>query len=121
MRVSKGNVDDIIQILRIITYKIQPKNYYDKTFKFYKYKFGGSSYILNPKDLLGRGRAYSDREVVEYAGVASFRNYHNYVNTKDTTLDFLMSPISEGIINNNRLLELKDGRVHFMFEETLGE
>tara|TARA_S200002703_G_scaffold80543_1_gene69441 strand:- start:736 stop:1128 length:393 start_codon:yes stop_codon:yes gene_type:complete len=121
MRVSKGNVDDIIQILRIITYKIQPKNYYDKTFKFYKYKFGGSSYILNPKDLLERGRAYSDREVVEYAGVASFRNYHNYVNTKDTTLDFLMSPISEGIINNNRLLELKDGRVHFMFEETLGE
>jgi hypothetical protein len=119
MRVSKGNVGDIIQILRIITYKIQPKNYYDKTFKFYKYKFGGSSYILNPKDLLERGRAFSDKEVVEYAGVASFRNYHEYVNTKDTTLDFLMSPISEGIINNNRLLELKDGRVHFMFEETM--
>ncbi|MDB3989736.1 hypothetical protein N9435_08425 [Pseudomonadales bacterium] len=119
MRISKGNVGNIIQILRIITYKIQPKNYYDKTFKFYKYKFGGSSYILNPKDLLERGRAFSDREVVEYAGVASFRNYHEYVNTKDTTLDFLMSPISEGIINNNRLLELKDGRVHFMFEETM--
>jgi hypothetical protein len=119
MRISKGNVGHIIQILRIITYKIQPKNYYDKTFKFYKYKFGGSSYILNPQDLLERGRAFSDREVVEYAGVASFRNYHEYVNTKDTTLDFLMSPISEGIINNNRLLELKDGRVHFMFEETM--
>lgn len=121
MRVSKGNVGDIIQILRIITYKIQPKNYYDKTFKFYKYKFGGSSYLLNPKDLLERGRALSDKEVAEYAGVASFRNYHNYVNTKDTTLDFLMSPISEEIINNNRLLELKDGRVHFLFEETNGE
>ena len=39
VKVSKGNVGDIIQILRIITYKIQPKNYYDKTFKFYKYKF----------------------------------------------------------------------------------
>jgi len=99
--------------------RFNQKNYYDKTFKFYKYKFGGSSYILNPKDLLERGRAFSDREVVEYAGVASFRNYHEYVNTKDTTLDFLMSPISEGIINNNRLLELKDGRVHFMFEETM--
>ena len=119
MRISKGNVGNIIQILRIITYKIQPKNYYDKTFKFYKYKFGGSSYILNPQDLLERGRAFSDREVVEYAGVASFRNYHEYVNTKDTTLDFLMSPISEGIITNNRLLELKDGRVHFLFEETM--
>ena len=118
MKVSKGNVGDIIQILRIITYKIKPKNYYDKTFKFYKYKFGGSSFILNPKDLLEHGRGYSDKEVAEYAGVASFRNYHEYLKTKDTTLDFLMSPISEEIITKNRLLELKDGRVHFLFEET---
>ena len=119
VKVSKGNVGDIIQILRIITYKIQPKNYYDKTFKFYKYKFGGKSYLLNPKDLLERGRAYSDKEVAEYAGVASFRNYHDYVNTKDTTLDLFDCEVSEEIINNNRLLELKEGRIHFMFEETL--
>lgn len=118
VKVSKGNVGDIIQILRIITYKIKPKNYYDKTFKFYKYKFGGKSYILNPKDLLEHGRAYSDKEVAEYAGVASFRNYHEYVNTKDTTLDYLVCPVSDEIITNNRLLELKDGRIHFMFEET---
>jgi len=118
MKVSKGDVGDIIQILRIITYKIKPKNYYDRTFKFYKYKFGGSSFILNPKDLLEHGRGYSDKEVAEYAGVASFRNYHEYLKTKDTTLDFLMSPISEEIITKNRLLELKDGRVHFLFEET---
>lgn len=118
MKVSKGNIGEIIQILRIITYKIKPKNYYDKTFKFYKYKFGGSSFILNPKDLLEHGRGFSDKEVAEYAGVASFRNYHEYLKTKDTTLDFLMSPISEEIITKNRLLELKDGRVHFLFEET---
>ena len=119
MKVSKGNIGEIIQILRIITYKIKPKNYYDKTFKFYKYKFGGSSFILNPKDLLERGRALSDREVVEYAGVASFRNYYDYVRTKDTTLDLFDCEVSEEIINNNRLLELKDGRVHFLFEETM--
>ena len=65
------------------------------------------------------GRAFSDREVVEYAGVASFRNYHDYVNTKDTTLDLFDCEVSEEIINNNRLLELKDGRIHFMFEETM--
>jgi hypothetical protein len=118
MKVSKGDIGEIIQILRIITYKIKPKNYYDKTFKFYKYKFGGTSFILNPKDLLEHGRGLSDREVAEYAGVASFRNYHEYLKTKDTTLDFLMSPISEEIITKNRLLELKDGRVHFLFEET---
>ena len=38
VRVSEGKVGDIITILRIITYKIEPKNYYDKTFKFYKRK-----------------------------------------------------------------------------------
>ena len=81
--------------------------FFYKTFKFYKYKFGGKSYLLNPKDLLERGRAFSDKEVAEYAGVASFRNYHNYENTKDTTLDFLMSPISEEIINNNTVAEIR--------------
>jgi hypothetical protein len=119
MRVSNGKVDDIIQILRIITYKIQPKNYYDKTFKFYKYRFGGHSFLKNPKELMEVGRTFSDREVVEYAGVASFRNYYDYVNTKDTTLDLFDCEVSEEIINNNRLLELKEGRIHFMFEETL--
>ena len=29
---SNGNVADIITILRIITYKLTPKIYYDKTF-----------------------------------------------------------------------------------------
>ena len=98
VKISKGNVGDIITILRIITYKIQPKNYYDKTFKFYKYRFGGKSYLKNPKDLMEIGRSYSDKEVAEYAGVASFRNYHNYVNSKDTTLGLLECPISEDII-----------------------
>ena len=109
MRVSNGSVEDIIQ----------PKNYYDKTFKFYQHRFGGKSYLQNPRELLEVGRTFSDREVVEYAGVASFRNYHDYVNTKDTTLDCLLSPISDEIIKNNRLLNIKDGRI--MFEETEGE
>ena len=121
MQVSKGNVNDIITILRIITYKLTPKNYYDKTFKFYQHKFGGKSYLLNAKQLLETGRTYSDKEVAEYAGVASFRNYHDYVNNKDTTLGLLECPISEDILKNNRLLDIKDGRIHFMFEETIGE
>ena len=121
VKISKGNVGDIITILRIITYKIQPKNYYDKTFKFYKYRFGGNSFLTNPKDLMEIGRSYSDKEVAEYAGVASFRNYHNYVNSKDTTLGLLECPISEDIIKANRLLEIKEGRIHFLFEETQGE
>ena len=121
LEATNGNVGDIITIMRIITFRITPKNYYDKTFKFYKYRFGGKSFLTNPKDLMEIGRSYSDKEVAEYAGVASFRNYHNYVNSKDTTLGLLECPISEDIIKANRLLEIKEGRIHFLFEETQGE
>ena len=116
---SNGNVGDIITILRIITYRLTPKNYYDKTFKFYEKNFGGSSFLINPDKLLTTGRAqYSDKEVAEYVGVASFRNYHEYVNTNDTTLDLIFCKVSEDIIRKNRLLEIRDGKVHFKYEET---
>jgi len=115
---SKGNVLDTITILRIITFKLTPKNYNDRVFKFYEHYYGGQSFLLNPEKLLDVGRSYSDKEVVEYAGVASFRNYFEYQQTKDSTLDLLMLPISEDIITKNRLLDIKNGRIHFMFEET---
>lgn len=115
---SKGSILDTITILRIITFKLTPKNYNDRVFKFYEHYYGGQSFLLNPEKLLDVGRSYSDKEVVEYAGVASFRNYFEYQQTKDSTLDLLMLPISEDIITKNRLLDIKNGRIHFMFEET---
>ena len=118
---SNGKVIDIIAILRIITYKITPKNYHDRTFKFYQQNFGGFSFLVNPEDLLTKGRTHSDKEVAEYAGVASYRNYHEYKKSGDTTLDLLYLPVSEDIINNNRLLELRGDKIHFLFEETQSE
>lgn len=119
LEASHGNVGDIITILRILTYKMTPKNYYDKTFKFYEKSFHGSSYLVNPVALLEKGRAFSDKEVAEYVGVASFRNPYEYVKTKDTTLDLIFCQVSEDIITKNRLLEIRDGKVHFKYEETL--
>ena len=119
LEASNGNVADIITIMRIITFKITPKNYYDKTFKFYEKNFHGSSFLLNPKDLLEKGRAFSDKEVAEYVGVASFRNPYEYVKTKDTTLDLIFCQVSEDIITKNRLLDIRDGKIHFKYEETL--
>jgi len=118
LKATNGNVADIITIMRIITFKIQPKNYYDKTFKFYEKNFHGSSFLVNAKDLLEKGRAFSDKEVAEYVGVASFRNSYEYARTKDTTLDLIFCQVSEDTINQNRLLEIRDGKVHFKYEET---
>ena len=119
LEASNGNVANIITIMRIITFKITPKNYYDKTFKFYEKNFHGSSFLLNPKDLLEKGRAFSDKEVAEYVGVASFRNSYEYAKTKDTTLDLIFCQVSEDIITKNRLLDIRDGKIHFKYEETL--
>ena len=118
LEATNGNVGDIITIMRIITFRITPKNYYDKTFKFYEKNFHGSSFLVNPKDLLEKGRAFSDKEVAEYVGVASFRNSYEYAQTKDTTLALIFCQVSEDTINQNRLLEIRDGKVHFKYEET---
>ena len=115
-------MNDIITILRIITYRITPKNYYDKTFRFYQKNYGGSSYLVHPEILLTQGRSqYSDKEVAEYVGVASFRNYYEYKRTGNTTLDLIHCPVSEETIKSNRLLDIRDGCIHFLFEETNGE
>ena len=118
LEATNGNVGDIITIMRIITFRITPKNYYDKTFKFYEKNFHGNSFLVNPKELLEKGRAFSDKEVAEYVGVASFRNSYEYAQTKDTTLDLIFCQVSEDTINQNRLLEIRDGKVHFKYEET---
>ena len=115
LEASHGNVGDIITILRIVTYKQTPKNYYDKTFRFYEKSFHGSSFLVNPVALLEKGRAFSDKEVAEYVGVASFRNSFEYAKTKDTTLDLIYCQVSENTINQNRLLEIRDGIIHFKY------
>jgi len=119
LEASHGNVGDIITILRILTYKMTPKNYYDKTFRFYEKSFHGSSFLVNPVALLEKGRAFSDKEVAEYVGVASFRNSFEYAKTKDTTLDLIFCQVNEDIITKNRLLDVRDGMIHFKYEETL--
>ena len=78
--------------------------------------------LLHPEILLTKGRAqYSDKEVAEYVGVASFRNYYEYKRTGNKTLDLIHCPVSQDTINENRLLDIRDGCIHFLFEETKGE
>jgi len=118
---SDGNVKDIMTILHILTYKLPPVNRHDRIFKFWQKSFHGNSFLVNPEPLFIQRRRYSDSEIVQYAGIASLRNYYEYQKTKDTTLDFLYFG-REDIIESNRLLWLEGDRIHFKFEEiTKGE
>ena len=119
---SKGSVKDILTILHILTYQLPPVDRRDRIFKFWTKSFHGSSFIVNPKPLFIQRRRYSDSEIAQYAGIASLRNYYEYQNTKDTTLDLFHFTGNEDIIKRNRLLWIEDDRIHFKFEEvTIGE
>lgn len=117
LRESKGSVKDIMTILNILIYKLPPVNRYDRKFKFWTKSFHGDSFLVNPKPIFIQRRRYSDSELVQYAGIASLRNYFEYQKNKDTTLDLLHFTGNEDSIKNNRLLRIEDGRIHFLFEE----
>ena len=121
-RESNGNVKDILTILHILTYKLPPVNRHDRIYKFWQKSFHGHSFLINPEPLFIQRRRYSDSEIAQYAGIASLRNYYEYQNTKDTTLDLFLFTGNQDIIESNRLLWIEEDSIHFKFEEiTKGE
>jgi len=121
-RESNGNVKDILTILHILTYKLPPVNRHDRIYKFWQKSFHGHSFLVNPEPLFIQRRRYSDSEIAQYAGIASLRNYYEYQNSKDTTLDLFLFTGNQDIIESNRLLWIEEDSIHFKFEEiTKGE
>ena len=59
----------------------------------------------------------SNKEAAEYIAVASYRNYFNYKQTGQTTLELIHLPVTTTIVNRNRMLRVEDGLVHFLFED----
>ena len=119
---SNGNVKDILTILHILKYKLPPVNRHDRIYKFWQKSFHGHSFLVNPEPLFIQRRRYSDSEIAQYAGIASLRNYYEYQNTKDTTLDLFLFTGNQDIIESNRLLWIEGDSIHFKFEEiTKGE
>ena len=72
---------------------------------------------INPKKLLQERKNYSNKECAEYIAVASYRNYNNYKQTGETSLELIELPFLEEIFNNNRLLTMEKGRLFFNFDD----
>ena len=119
LKVTEGDSNSIVLIVHMLTYPKVPSSYKDPTFKYYGQSFEGFSFLLNPEKLLTERLNYSNREAAEYVAVASYRNYLEYTKTGDAKLHLLDFPLMEEIINNNRLLHMEDGTIHFKFEEAL--
>ena len=116
-REAKGDSVSILTIIHLLTYKRIPASRKDNTYKYFGKSFLGDSFLLNPRQLLAERKNYSNKEAAEYIAVASFRNFFQYNHTGKTTLELLHLPVEPTIVHRNRLLHLKDGLVHFEFED----
>jgi hypothetical protein len=119
LKVTEGDSNSIVLIVHMLTYPRVPTSYRDPTYKYYGQGFEGFSFLLNPEKLLTERKNYTNKEAAEYVAVASYRNYLEYSKTGDTRLHLIDFPLFEEIISNNRLLHMKDGTIHFKFEEAL--
>ena len=93
-----------------------PKNKYDPIFPYYGLDFSGESFMLNPYELVSNSFRWKPKELAEYIGLASLRSYSQYQITGERTLDLFHSPVDHHNINN-RLLLVRDGKIHFYYEE----
>jgi len=118
---SEGKSNNIFAILHLLTFKSIPKNTKDILYKYYHKDFSGDSFLIHPEMMFTERRSHKSLEWLHYIHLASFRNLNNYLETKDATLDLLHSPVKEEIIKNNSLLNIEDGRIHFLFEKPQGE
>ena len=114
---TKGDSTSILTIVHLLTYKRIPASRKDNTYKYFGKSFVGDSFLLNPRQLLAERRNYSNKEAAEYIAVASYRNYFEFMQSGKTTLELLHLPVDTTIVNRNRLLHLKDGLIHFEFED----
>ena len=119
LKVTEGDSNSIVLIVHMLTYPRVPTSYRDPTYKYYGQSFEGFSFLLNPEKLLTERLKYTNKEAAEYVAVASYRNYLEYNKTGDTRLHLIDFPLFEEIINNNRLLHMKNGTIRFKFEEAL--
>lgn len=116
---SEGKPKGILEALEFITYPRIPNNRYDVVTKqLCEIDWKGNSFILNPEAILEHKNFYSNTELAEYVGLASFRNLAEYITTGQKTLSIADSPLNIETIKSNRLLTLTDGKVYFRWEET---
>lgn len=121
LRKSGGSSKRILTILKAMTQSEMPRHVYDPVYKYYYTDFSGDSFLVNPYALLINRYKWRDKEIADYIGLASFRSAGDYMATGKVTLDLAHSPLGQDAINNNRLLRIDRGEIHFLYEDYTGE
>lgn len=111
----------VIIIVQSMIQTSMPKNRFDPTYRYYYMDFSGHSFLINPYSLLANREGYSNKEIADYIGLASFRNYAEYQVSGKLTLDLSHSPVGKDAINKNRLLHIEGNNIHFLYEDYKGD
>ena len=107
----------VYTIFKMLVMKEIPNNKYDKIYKFVDLSFTGKSFLVNPEQLVFESYKYSYREISQYLALASIRPISEYYATGKTSLDQRLVEFEEGLYEENSLLRIQDGHIHFIYEE----
>ena len=119
-KLAKGHPRKIMDIMDYIVNRPIPKDDYDvETKKMAVIDWEGDSYLINPEPVLENRPIFTDKELAEYVGLASFRNLAEYKTTKRKTLPVSDSPVEIESYKDNKLLSVVDNQVYFKWEETI--
>jgi len=116
--VTNGDPSSIFIIFEMLVKNSIPQNKYDPIYKFYGLNFTGECFLVHPDVLLYNAFRYSRRDIAIYLAFASMRSLGEYFASGDITLDLLEMPIDPfQHLENDRLLYMKDDKLHFLYEE----
>ena len=121
VREANHSAYQIIEIMDMLVFERPPRRG-SLVYKYHKkgINIQGDSFLINPKNLLIYGLQETTRvKMVEYIKVASFRNYVNYSNYKQSTLPTRHYLGKVELLHYNPLLLVKDGLIHFKYEKEI--
>jgi len=118
-KVAEGKPSNIVRIFKMLTYDEVPKSRWDPIFKYSSLDFNGTSFMLHPDVLIYNSYKYSNYDVAAYITLASLRSYADYLVNGTLTLSLQASPVDpRGYLENAELIPVKNGVLHFLYEET---
>lgn len=119
---TEGNSVEIVRILRMLVANQIPDNYNDPIYKYYIKDFGGKSFLVNGDILLLNSHKHTYKDMAMYLSLASLRPLAEWAASGKVDLPAIVVPVAEDTlikyIELNPLLSLKDGNIHFLYEDS---
>lgn len=118
---AEGSPLALFVIFKMLVTNAIPRNKFDDIYKYAGKHFNGESFLIHPDVLLHNAYKHDYRDIAQYIALASIRPYADYLVTGEPTLDLLQCEVDQELFEDNSLLTIKDGKVHFLYEEVKQE